>query len=118
MDKQALLQQIHDEAFNDEIQKIAAETSENVMTGLGAASTVANTAGNLARRSPAMAAATLAAGAAPYAIGRMVGAKTKTEMKKQDKTGWAANAFLPFVAPYRLGRRHATKSQGYAKEVK
>ena len=118
MDKKATLEEIRNAAFMEEIEMIksAGKTSEEVMTGLGAMSTVGNTAKFLAAKNPAAAAAVAIGGAAPYVVGRLTGPKTKSKMKKQNKSGWAANTFLPFVAPYRLGRRHATRKHGYAKK--
>ena len=116
------IEKIAEEAFEDELEKISAETSEVVGTGMG-------TAFNLARasvtgdkikfhagrklgrirgssRTKAIAyGAAAAATLAPLALGLSMGKKTKLEMEKQDKAGVSNILLAPLLSSYRLGRR-------------
>lgn len=83
--KKFVFDQIKNQAFVDEISKIAGETSELASTVLG-----------------------FPISAIPALIGYKKGPKSDVEMDKQEKHG-ISNILIPFVGPYRYGRRIATE---------
>ena len=81
-----VLESIREEAFNDELKKIAASPSEVASSSLGTPASVIP-------------------GALGYAAGPRL---TETDIRKAERRG-ASNILIPFVGPYRLGRRLATQ---------
>lgn len=75
------LEKIAQDAFIDELQKLAGPITEGMSFG-----------GYLPLDLPAL------------GIGYAMKPKTKEQMKKQEKKTWS-NLLLPGVGPYRLGRR-------------
>ena len=94
------MEQIKQAAFEDEMKKIAGETSEAFWPVFQTA------AGGMLGGIPG-ALSGAAMNAIPAGIGALIGPKTKEEMVKQDRKS-VSNVLLPFVGAYRLGRRLAT----------
>lgn len=123
MNKQATLDQIREAAYAEEVEKLAGEGSEvaGTLAGIGAfggAGMLKALKGGTGKMRglkgilPGLGILGLAA--APYALGRHLGARSEDDMKRQNKAG-ITNLLAP-VGAYRLGRRMATKATGYDKD--
>lgn len=86
MDKKAMIDQAYQSAFNDELEKIAGIRSETIAT---------------------LPQLSLGIGLPPALLGFLLGPKRKGDMEKQEKA--TLTNLIPLVAPYRAGRRLATR---------
>jgi len=95
MNKQAVLNQIREDAYLDELEKVSGEASELLgslfSVGLGGTGFLA---GGIGAMSPAM---------------------TKKQLSEQDKKG-ISNALLPWLGAYRMGKRIRYGLSGKDKE--